>query len=65
MTKYTYHCGALAQPLLQWKHKMVGCAVERYVTVNYIKILSVAQQCFYVAGNKETYEGPHVKCRLF
>jgi hypothetical protein len=32
----------------------IVCVVEFYVTLNYIKILSVAQQCFYgkfVTGN--------------
>jgi hypothetical protein len=39
------------------------CVVELYVTVSYIKISSVAQQCFYgkfVASNNKTYVGLHV-----
>jgi hypothetical protein len=42
---------------------------EVHVTVNNIKILSVAQQfCFwriYVSGNNETYLDLHVKCPIF
>jgi hypothetical protein len=41
------------------------CVVELHVTVSYIKLLSVASQCFYekiyVAGNNKTYVGLHVK----
>jgi hypothetical protein len=40
------------------------CVVELHVTVNYIKILSVASQCFYgkiyVASGNKTYVGLHV-----
>ena len=45
------------------------CIVDVHVTVNNIKILSVAQQCFlcriYAAGNNETYLGLNVKCPIF
>ena len=35
--------------------------VESHYTVNGIKILGVAQQCFYIAGNNKTYHHHHVQ----
>jgi len=44
------------------------CVVRLHVTVDYTKIMSVAQQCFlwqiYVAGDNKTYAGLHVKCPM-
>jgi hypothetical protein len=45
----------------------VCVVVELHVTVNYIKILNVAQQCFHgesVAGNTGTHVDLHVKCPM-
>ena len=43
----------------QWIPRVL---LNLHATVNCVKILSVAQQCFYVAGNNETYVGLHMKC---
>jgi len=44
------------------------CIVELPVTVNYIKIFSVAQQCLWrvnMAGNRTAYCGLRVMCPVF
>jgi hypothetical protein len=41
------------------------CAIQLHVNVNNKKVLIVAQQCFYVVGNKEMYLGLNVKCPNF
>jgi hypothetical protein len=44
------------------------CVVELHLTVDYIKILSVAQQCFYgksyVASYNTKHVSLHVKCPM-
>ena len=41
------------------------CDIQQHVTANNKKVLIVAKQCLYVAGNKEAYLGLNVKCTNF
>jgi hypothetical protein len=53
--------------IVRWKHKCI-VVVELHVTVNYIEVLSVAQQCFYgkfVTGNNANYTYQFLKGIMF